>query len=380
MGLSEDIQEFSDLITRYSYNKAKYAAEVFEFNKKNITKAIIKRRGQLSRPTVHLGMVSIVASVLIGGSLIGSTAKNNAGQYPAVEAATPQQIPETELAAFNGGALEEMSTETIISEKPRDQIIEHEVKSGETLSKIAQQYNINVDTIKWANEIENTESIKPGQKLKILPVIGVAHKVVRNDTVYSIAKKYDTNPQGIVDFPFNDIGENLTLRIGQIIIVPDGTPPEKPRPTKTPAKVIQGPTSPYSGTTSQQGDGATTGSFIWPARGIISQGFKSYHTAIDIAGSQGDPVVAADGGEVIISGWVDNSGYGNRIMIKHTNGYITLYAHLQANSNKVKAGDKVSKGQVIGLRGSTGRSTGPHLHFEVRRQNGGNVNPLNLLK
>ncbi len=379
MSLSNDVHDFTTLISTYSFNKAKKCGDVFENQKKNITKKIIKRRGQLSRPTVHLGMAGIVAGVLVGGSFVGGSA-DNSSQYPEVDAATPQQIPQAELASFIGASLDDMSTETIISEKPRDSIIEHEVQGGETISQIAEKYGIDTNTIKWANDIEDNDSIKPKQKLKILPVVGVAHQVVRGDTVYSIAKKYDTNPQGIVDFPFNDIGENLSLRIGQVVIVPDGTPPEKPRPTKAPVKVIEGPTSKPDKPSTSQSDGKSTGSFIWPVRGLITQNFRSYHPGVDIAGSSGDAVVAADGGEVIVSGWVDNTGYGNRVMIKHSNGLITLYGHLQANSNKVKVGDKVSKGQVIGLRGSTGRSTGPHLHFEVRRPGQSNANPMNYLK
>jgi murein DD-endopeptidase MepM/ murein hydrolase activator NlpD len=272
-----------------------------------------------------------------------------------------------------------MNSETLISDKPRDEIMEYEVKSGETLSQIAEKFDISTDTVKWSNDLEDKDTIKPGQILKIMPVTGIAHQVTRGDTVYTIAKKYDTNPQAIVDFPFNDIGENLGLRIGQIIIVPDGTPPEKPKATKAPVQVVDGPKETTKKPTTQ-GDGKSTGSLSWPVRGLITQGYKSYHKGIDIAGSTGDAVVAADGGEVIVSGWVDNTGYGNRIMIKHSNGLVTLYGHLQANSNRVKTGDKVSKGQVIGLRGSTGRSTGPHLHFEVRKPGAANQNPMNYLK
>jgi murein DD-endopeptidase MepM/ murein hydrolase activator NlpD len=377
MSLLNDIQDFSSLVSAYTAHKAGFCARSFESGKKNITKKIIKRRGQLSRPTVHLGMAGIAAGVLVGGGLIGGSSPGST-DYPQADAATPQQIPQTELAAFIGNSLDSMNSETIISEKPRDEILEHEVKSGETISQIAEQYGISSDTIKWGNEMEDKDTIKPGQKLRILPVTGVAHQVTRGDTVYSIAKKYDTNPQAIVDFPFNDIGENLGLRIGQIIIVPDGTPPEKPRATKAPVPVIDGPkdTKP----TKPGGDGKSTGSYTWPVRGLITQNYKSYHKGIDIAGSAGDTVVAADGGEVIVSGWVDNTGYGNRIMIRHSDGTVTLYGHLQSGSNKVKAGDKVSKGQAIGNRGSTGRSTGPHLHFEVRKSGSSFVNPINYLK
>jgi murein DD-endopeptidase MepM/ murein hydrolase activator NlpD len=374
MPIKEEFQEFSVVLVAYGKKRTLQGAQVFEKHKKSVTKKIMKRRGQLSRPVVHLGMGGLVTTIVMGSGLVGGST-DVASQYPEIDAATQQTLPQAELAAFLG-ELSGVSTETMVSEKPRDQILEYEVQGGDTLSSIAKKFDITVDTIKWANNLEDIASIRPGQKLKILPLTGVAHQVQRGDTVYTIAKKYDTNPQAIVDFPFNDIGENLSIRIGQVLIVPDGTPPEKPRATKAPVRVIDGPTRTAPST---QGDGVSKGSYIWPVRGLISQGYRSYHKALDIAGGTGDAIVASDGGEVIVSGWVDNSGYGNRIMIKHPNGAVTLYAHLQANSNRVKVGDRVSQGQVIGLRGSTGRSTGPHLHFEIR-QGGNLINPLNVLK
>jgi hypothetical protein len=131
---------------------------------------------------------------------------------------------------------------TDISVKPRAETIEHEVQSGETLSTIGQKYDIDSDTIKWANSL-TSESIKPGQKLKILPVSGVAHKVVSGDTLDSVAKKYSAEKQGIVDFPFNDIGDDFRLAVGQTLIVPDGIPPEvknPPKPKVTPQYIAKG--------------------------------------------------------------------------------------------------------------------------------------------
>lgn len=375
MSLQQDAVEFAQLLQRYSNLRILQSGRVIENHKKRITRSIIKRRGQLSRPITHVGVGGLIVGIVSGSGLVGG-ASDVSSQQTEVEAATQQRLPQAELAAFLGD-LNSLSTETEISEKPRDQIIEYEIQGGETVSSIAQKFDITVDTIKWANNLEDVSSIKPGQKIKILPVSGVAHTVQRGDTVYTIAKKYDTNPQAIVDFPFNDIGENLGIRIGQVLIVPDGTPPEKPRATKAPVKIVDGPTQPQK--PAPQGDGTAKGSFIWPVRGLITQSYRNYHKALDIAGDTGTPVVAADGGEVVVSGWVDNSGYGNRIMIRHSNGYVTLYAHLQSGSNKVKVGDKVSQGQVIANRGNTGRSTGPHLHFEIRK--GASIlNPSSFLK
>lgn len=373
MPIHNELHEFSLEVINYSKKRSLQSLSRIENHKKNITKKIMKRRGQLSRPAVHFGMGTIVTAIVMSSGLIGGSSEVSS-QDPEVDAPTQQRLPQTELAAYLG-ELHALEMQTTISEKPRDQILEYEVKGGDTLSSIAQQFDISTDTLKWANGLEDTNSIKPGQTLKILPVSGVAHTVQRGDTVYTIAKKYDTNPQSIVDFPFNDIGENLSIRIGQVLIVPDGSPPEKPKPTKAPAKIIQVPAQAPTDTNT----GVAKGSFIWPVRGLITQYYKNYHKGLDIAGDTGTPVVAADGGEVLVSGWVDNSGYGNRVLIRHDNGYVTLYAHLQSGSNRVKTGDKVSQGQVIGLRGSTGRSTGPHLHFEIRK-GGSFVNPLSVLK
>ena len=111
---------------------------------------------------------------------------------------------------------------------------------------------------------------------------------------------------------------------------------------------------------------------------MISQGFSWYHKGIDIANPNYPPIVAADSGVVTVAGWVDNTGYGNRVMIDHGNGYITLYGHMSRVS--VSVGQRVGKGQLIGYVGSTGRSTGPHVHFEIRNSGGGFNNPFGFLK
>jgi murein DD-endopeptidase MepM/ murein hydrolase activator NlpD len=129
--------------------------------------------------------------------------------------------------------------------------------------------------------------------------------------------------------------------------------------------------------TPNAGTVSALGAFAWPVSGIISQGFKFYHKAIDIAAPIGTPIVAADSGRITVAGWPDNSGYGNRVMIEHGNGYVTLYGHMSKIA--VVAGQSVNRGDLIGYVGSTGRSTGPHTHFEIRA--GGSLqNPLNFLK
>ncbi|TSC84206.1 MAG: peptidase M23 family protein, partial [Microgenomates group bacterium Gr01-1014_16] len=205
---------------------------------------------------------------------------------------------------------------------------------------------------------------------RILPVTGVRHKVGRGETIYSIAKKYNANSQAIVDFPFNTFADNetFTLTVGQELIVPDGEKPVEVRWSPTRYAVQRTPSA-----------GAVTaaGQFVWPIGGTITQRFAWYHRGLDIATGQGTPVLAADSGRVTVAGWPDNGGYGMRVEIDHGNGYVTRYAHLSRAD--VVVGQTVSRGNVIGLEGSTGRSTGPHLHFEIIR-GGVHLNPLEFLR
>src|SRR5690606_9648678 len=163
--------------------------------------------------------------------------------------------------------------------------------------------------------------------------------------------------------------EKFTIAVGQTVVIPGGVKPEEKSaaPRTAVAQVL----------TRDAGAVSATGSFVWPASGRITQGFFFYHRAIDIANKSGGPVLAADSGTVITAGWPDNSGYGNRVLIDHGNGFVTLYAHL--SRIQVQVGQTVNRGDILGQMGSTGRSTGTHLHFEIRR-GGGLDNPLNYLK
>jgi len=204
--------------------------------------------------------------------------------------------------------------------------------------------------------------------LRIPPVTGIIHKVQRGETVYSIAKKYQANPQAIVDFPFNTFADDETfaLAVGQILIVPDGVMPKaKPRVTQYLARQEVS-----VGTTGAQGQ------FIWPTSGRITQRYSWYHRAIDIANKNAPAIVAAAPGRVVATIY-SRVGYGNHVIIDHGNGYQTLYAHM--SRIYVKKGQTINAGQAIGQMGSTGRSTGIHLHFEVIK-NGVKLNPLTVLK
>lgn len=264
-------------------------------------------------------------------------------------------------------------TPKVTSQEPsRPQISYYTVKAGDTVLGIAQRFGLQPETLMWANAFieQNPDRLRIGDQLRILPVDGVLHVVKRGDTLSGIASTYKTDMQAIVAFAGNNIQSiNDPLPIGKEIIVPGGVKPYV-------APAIDAASTAYS---VQRPPGALAGSgnFSWPAAGYISQGYWRAHPAIDIAGWLGAPISAADSGFVVTAGGGWNSGYGNFVIVDHGNGFITLYAHL--NSIFVKPGETVSRGQQIGTMGSTGNSTGPHLHFEIR-YNGAPYNPINYLK
>jgi murein DD-endopeptidase MepM/ murein hydrolase activator NlpD len=264
---------------------------------------------------------------------------------------------------------DETDVTTELSDKQfRDKILKYTVLDGDTISTIALKFDISVDTIRWQNNLDKNGTIKVGQELEILPVTGVSHKVQKGDTIYSIAKKYDVDAQAIVNFPFNAFvnDETFELAVGQIVIVPDGVKPESILQQSTPRTRLSTPNA---------GSVTATGKFAWPTNGTITTNFSWYHPGIDIANRAAPPVLAADSGTIIAAGW-DSTGYGNMVMIDHGNGFKTRYGHLQ--KIYVSIGQTVTRGNAIGQMGSTGRSTGTHLHFEI--YNGATrINPLGVL-
>jgi murein DD-endopeptidase MepM/ murein hydrolase activator NlpD len=332
----------------------------FEGAKDILVGFLYRQRGRFTGPFVHSGMMGIMAVGVMLAPFIASS-------YPAILASGEP----TPMPVVLSASTQTEPDATIFSDKPRDRIYKYTVDSGDTLSTIGQKFGISVDTILWQNDLKEDSILRPGQTLDILPVTGVAHTVGRGDTIYSIAKKYKANTQAMVDFPFNTFADDETfaLNVGQTLIVPDGVEPQAP--------ALVAPMLPIAEFKAQVGVAPGSGQFIWPVAGVISQRFAWYHKGIDIANPNFPPVAAADSGTVIVAGWTDNAGYGNRVVIDHGNGYQTLYGHLSKIS--VGVGQRVNKGQVIGNVGSTGRSTGPHLHFEIR-SSGGFKNPLGYLK
>ena len=232
---------------------------------------------------------------------------------------------------------------------PGDRISIYVVRAGDTLSEIAEMFKVSVNTIMWANDLSRATAIREGQILVILPVTGVQHTVVKGDTLQSLAKKYKADLEEIIRF--NDLNSATALAVGTTVIIPDGEVAAPP--TAGQSHYVRG------------GGPSYAGYYLRPIRGgVKTQGLHGYN-GVDLAAAAGAPIYAAAAGRVIISkqsGW--NGGYGNYIAIEHGNGTQTLYAHNQ--SNIVSVGQTVVQGQVIGYIGSTGKSTGPHVHFEIR--------------
>lgn len=339
----------------------------FEVVKDVIVDLLYKRRGKYARPFLHGGMMMLLFIGITFGPVV---LKRVDAEYHA-----PDVLPSgvlTSVTDYGQGMTTIQGKE--VTEFRGGEVIEHEVKQGETVASIAQLYNLKPATILWLNTLDEKKPlIKEGQKLKILPVDGVLHKVKRGETIFSIAKKYGLEgaaAQGIVNYPFNTFvnDETFALAVGQDLVVPDGV---MPRDDQLPASAIARVLTPNAGAVS------AIGKFAWPTQGSITQGFRFYHKGVDIANRGGGNILAADSGKVIVAGWVDNSGYGNRIIIDHGNGFVSLYAHLSLI--QVQVGQTVRRGDVIGQMGSTGRSTGTHLHFEIRR-GGVHDDPLQQLK
>jgi len=247
------------------------------------------------------------------------------------------------------------------------------VRNGDSLSAIADMFDVSMNTILWANNLSNKGAVHPGMTLVILPVSGIRHTVSSGDTLASLAKKYSSDTEEIASY--NGMSSVDDLVKGNVVIIPGGelaAAPAAKAKTATASKAKTTSSSIKTGgsmgsvkATGNTADGSFSGSFANPApAGRLSQGVHGWN-GVDIAAPSGSPIYAAAGGTVIVSrvgGW--NGGYGNYVVIDHGNGVQTLYAHMTTDA--VSVGETVTRGQSIGTVGNTGQATGYHLHFEVR--------------
>lgn len=259
------------------------------------------------------------------------------------------------------------TTADVVGTASSDRISVYVVRPGDTISEIADMFGVSANTIIWANNLSGPTDVHPGDTLIILPISGLQHTVVSGDTLRSLAAKFGADATEIAQY--NGLDPAAPLAVGTTLIIPGGeftSPVPSPKPVRRSSG--GGIKEPYLG-----GSGpAQPGYYASPIPGApVTQGVHGWN-AVDFGAARGTPIHAAADGHVIIArsngGW--NGGYGNYVVITHDNGTQTLYAHMSKVA--AYAGEDVSAGQVIGYVGSTGMSTGAHLHFEVR----GAANPF----
>lgn len=347
----------------------------FDTVKDGVVKRMFWGRGEFLKYVIQIA--TVVLAFILGISYVYRT--------PTITSANDEELDYISVAESDLIAMNATVNTLVPKDRERRGVEKYIVKNGDTLSSIATSYDMSVETIKWANDL-TSDLVKPGQELEIPPADGVLIKVAKNETLASVAKKYSGNEQSIADFNWLDYP--FTLYEGQELFIPDGRMPYvAPKPTYANA-----PRTYTSGSYSSAGSGApvdpNVGRFLrWPVAGgsaRISQYYKgTIHRGIDIADRSLPNLVAASGGTVIFAGCAGycpalgsvwgGSGYAWSVHIDHGNGYSTYYAHMM--NIYVRTGQSVSAGQAIGQMGSTGRSTGPHVHFELRR-GGSPINPL----
>lgn len=328
------------------------------------------QRPLLGRLASHVALALIlILFVLLGSMKFDSIA--SASQAAETLASRANSLAPTTLATsfsrsyYRGGAhaqiVRQAEAHTAIPERPRLEIVTYIVQVGDTAESVAAAFGLQPTTLLWSNpEMEKMpDLLQVGQVLTILPIDGVYHTVAVSDTVQSLAETYKVAAEDIINCPFNTVPADGQLVVGDKLIVPGGTKPYKTREVTA----YQGPVT---------SDVTAAGVFYWPAAGVLTQGYWYGHRAIDIGGSVGAAIVASDAGYVSFAGWTD-IGYGYLVVLDHANGFQTYYAHL--SQIYVFEGETVYAGAVIGAMGSTGNSTGPHLHYEIR-YNGYPTNPL----
>ncbi len=304
-------------------------------------------------------------------------------------------LPPFDSAAFlssAGGVDRQAEIHTILPTQPRFDIEQYVVQKGDTVIGIAQKFGLQPQTILWGNLdslADDPHRLQIGQKLNVLPLDGVLHEWRAGEGLNGIAKVYGVTPEDIIQWPGNHLSQDTigdyahpNIPIGTRLMVPGGSrpfiswsAPLMSRKDPAQSKIFG---SGYCGTITDGFIG--NGTFAWPTTEKYLSGYdfspETNHWGIDIAGAMGNPIYATDSGVIVYAGWND-WGYGNAIVIDHGDGWQSLYGHL--SQINVACGASVSQGATIGAMGSTGRSTGPHLHFELMNVSGVRVNPWSYL-
>ncbi len=334
------------------------------------------------------GVISLVENERVGTSQVIPTATIEPTSLP-----SSVKTPTFTTVGKRDGVLRQLEVEAPYGSQSQDdnrtEILTYEVVAGDSIFGIAEKFGLKPETVLWSNRYtlgDTPDGIGVGIELVILPEDGVYHRWSEGEGLNGVAEFYGVDPDVIVNYPLNGLSpetvgnySNPNIEPGTMLVVPGGT-----RPT---VAWIVARDNPASGNT-YLGPGACsgilygavgTGSFTWPTSVTWLSGYDwnpPVHNGLDFGGDFGSPIYASDSGVVVYSGW-SNVGYGNLMVVDHDSGWQTFYAHL-LDGSMLPCGTSVNKGQLIASMGSTGNSTGPHLHFEIR-YNGYPVNPWDML-
>ena len=339
-------------------------------------------------PWLIVPVVALVAGWAIWLNFSAAAAASEEPVPPALSdeeyAAVMEEMELPEFDPQSAGAIgRAIELDTELPTRARIDVLRYTVQTGDSVFGIASQFQLEPETILWGNfETINDDPhlLRPGQELNILPVDGTYYQWQENDDLPAIATLFGVEVVEILEWPGNDLDIiDPQPQVGDWYVVPSGRRAFKQWLVPTIARGQAGVGSAYGpgGCSGEYSGSIGTGGFIWPTSNHTVSGndYWSGHLAIDLAAGTGAPVYAADSGVVVFAGW-STVGYGNMVMLDHGNGWQTLYGHL--NDATVTCGQSVGQGQNIGIAGSTGNSTGPHLHFEVRFD-GGFINPWYVL-
>lgn len=336
-----------------------------------------------------LVVIWVMGKFYLGGTIDSPAASVQAAAQPTEEA--PVNLPDYQPLALVGGVSQEADLHTILPARPRFDVVSYTVEEGDTIFGIAEKFNLKPSTILWGNYMtlqDNPHFLKPGMELNILPQNGTYYEWTAADGLNGVSKYFKVTPEDIINWPGNrldaaTIGDfsHPNIAPGTMLFVPGGSREfitwSAPRITRSDPAVARVLGPGYCG---KINDGAVgTGTFIWPTVQHFISGFhyspETNHYGIDLGGYLGSAIYAADNGVIVYAGWNEH-GYGNMIVVDH-GGWQTLYAHLSAYN--VVCGQSVYQGDVIGALGSTGNSSGPHLHFEMMSDSYGKVDPTQFL-
>jgi len=311
---------------------------------------------------------------------------------PTAPVAGINNVPQQEAGNAFGGIPRLAQVHTTIPSRPRQEVVKYTVQDGDTVFGIAEKFGLEPETVLWGNYytlLDDPHQLQAGQELNILPVNGTYHEWQQGEGLNGISSYYGVTPEDIINYPANNldiatIGDfsNPNITPGTWLIVPNGrrefvswsAPLGVTRENPAYARVL-GP----GACDAISGGAVGYGTFIWPSNKHYLSGFdyapNANHWGIDIAGNEGEAVYATDAGVIVYAGW-NNYGYGNMILVDHGGGFQSLYGHLSGLN--VVCGQSVGQGDVIGAIGTTGRSSGAHLHFEIMTSSY-KANPWDLL-